>query len=429
MRPNKLRAGTGCEFTCKTKYVYPKRKIQRIFPNLNKRDDKLVGCFLVKEGIAKASGGDMKPVYFFTHPDLGDDQFYLVKRFAVVSKEGPEAGFFSNVERVHNESENNDEEVQVPAATNDVQEDIARFLRNGFMVDDDNMPAPENVPNNETADDVHYGEWDSVTHCNRSRIVGRGESEPKLIDGPKGSKLFDWFLYFLPFDYIKEILIPCTNELIQGPQISEGEFVKYIGIWLLLSTVNAGGKRKQFWSPEPPNPFEGAPFRFNAYMSHTRFELITKALKYTARPTPSYRDPIHEVRDLITSFNVLMEKKFVSGWVVCLDESMSPWTRQWSCPAFVFCPRKPHPKGNEYHTIADGKSGIPFGMELVEGKDEPPEREAVKAFKKYGKTAGLLLRMCEPLFGSLKVVILDSGFCVLKGIIELKKRCFCLSCY
>ena len=146
-----------------------------MFPNLNKRDDKLVGCFLVKEGIAKASGGDMKPVYFFTHTDLGDDQFYVVKRFAVVTKEGPEAGFFSNVE-------NNDEEVQVPAATNDVQEDIARFLRDGFMVDDDNMPAPENVPNNETPNDVQYGEWDSCTHCNRSRIVGRAESEPKLIE-------------------------------------------------------------------------------------------------------------------------------------------------------------------------------------------------------------------------------------------------------
>ena len=90
-----------------------------------------------------------------------------------------------------------------------------------------------------------------------------------------------------------------------------------------------------------------------------------------------------------------MRKIFNSGWVVCLDESMSQWTRQWTCPGFVYCPRKPHPKGNEYHTIADGKSGILFELELVEEKDEPPEMYEKKKFKEFGVTAGLLLRLCE----------------------------------
>jgi hypothetical protein len=39
-----------------------------------------------------------------------------------------------------------------------------------------------------------------------------------------------------------------------------------------------------------------------------------------------------------------------------------------------------------------------------------------------GKTVGLLLRLSKPIWDSGKVVILDSGFCVLKGIVELKKR-------
>jgi hypothetical protein len=41
---------------------------------------------------------------------------------------------------------------------------------------------------------------------------------------------------------------------------------------------------------------------------------------------------------------------------------------------------------------------------------------------KGGKTIGLLLRLTKPVWGTGKVVILDSGFCVLKGIIELKKQ-------
>ena len=64
--------------------------------------------------------------------------------------------------------------------------------------------------------------------------------------------------------------------------------------------------------------------------------------------------------------------------------------------------------------------GILWQMELVEGKDSPSE--IIPKFNNQGKTVGLLLRALEPIFGKGMVVILDSGFCVLKGLVELKKR-------
>ena len=36
-------------------------------------------------------------------------------------------------------------------------------------------------------------------------------------------------------------------------------------------------------------------------------------------------------------------------------------------PGFMYVPRKPHPKRNEYHSICCSISGIMFGIELVEG--------------------------------------------------------------
>ncbi len=39
-----------------------------------------------------------------------------------------------------------------------------------------------------------------------------------------------------------------------------------------------------------------------------------------------------------------------------------------------------------------------------------------------GKTVGLLLRMLKKYFSTGRYIILDSGFCVLKGIVELKKE-------
>ena len=38
------------------------------------------------------------------------------------------------------------------------------------------------------------------------------------------------------------------------------------------------------------------------------------------------------------------------------------------------------------------------------------------------KTIHLLLRLCKTLYGTGRIVILDSGFCVLQGIIELRKK-------
>ena len=59
---------------------------------------------------------------------------------------------------------------------------------------------------------------------------------------------------------------------------------------------------------------------------------------------------------------------------------------------------------------------------MVEGRDHPEERPKDPIVKKYGKTVALLLTMCKPLYSTGKVVILDSGFCVLRGIVELRKK-------
>jgi hypothetical protein len=59
-------------------------------------------------------------------------------------------------------------------------------------------------------------------------------------------------------------------------------------------------------------------------------------------------------------------------------------------------------------------------MEMVEGGDRPDELPEPE-YSEHGKTAGLLLRLTKSLHNTAKYVVLDSGFCVLKAIVELKK--------
>ena len=57
----------------------------------------------------------------------------------------------------------------------------------------------------------------------------------------------------------------------------------------------------------------------------------------------------------------------------------------------------------------------------MEGKDHP-QQLGKKEYDELGKTVSLMLRMCKPIFGIGKAVVLNSGFCVSKGITELEAK-------
>ena len=116
---------------------------------------------------------------------------------------------------------------------------------------------------------------------------------------------------------------------------------------------------------------------------------------------PAYKDKFWEVRQMIKLWKRNMALIFSCSWASCLDESMSIWLNRWTCPGWVFCPRKPHPFGNEYHTICCGLCGILFDMEMVEGRDEPTElKRQHKESNKHGVTCGLLMRLCKTLYST-----------------------------
>ncbi len=185
----------------------------------------------------------------------------------------------------------------------------------------------------------------------------------------------------------------------------------------------SGWSRNDFSSSKDYHARTNAcPYNFKDFMSKKRFSTITRELRLTNNAPPTYRDRFWEVREIIKSWNDHMADIFVPAWALCLDESMSIWHSMYTCPGWVFCPRKPHPFGNEYHSMCCGESGVMLNVEMVEEKDRPRELGQCEFEDRGGKTVGLLLRMLKKYFSTGRYVILDSGFCVLKGIVELKKE-------
>lgn len=234
-----------------------------------------------------------------------------------------------------------------------------------------------------------------------------------------------FFKLLFPMRWLEDVLLANINKNIAGPRVSLSEYFRWLGLWCCMATFK-GHSRHEHWSSREVDDFRGAPVRFHRWMSKRRFDAILLAMEYTDLPAPSCRDRFHRVRQMIAAWNENMTECFLPSWVSCLDESMSPWTTRWTCPGWMFVPRKPHPIGNEYHSVCCGETGIMWGIELVEGKDAPPERPRDPT-NEHGKTCGLLLRMCKPIYMRGMVVILYSGFCVLKGLIELSKKGVCAS--
>ena len=99
------------------------------------------------------------------------------------------------------------------------------------------------------------------------------------------------FWKFFPKEYIMEVVLVETTKKMKKPLLI-GEFTRWLGIVLLMSTVQ-GCHRRDFWSIAEIDAFDGAPYRFNCWMARDRFEEIMSNLTLTNIDYPAYKDGFH----------------------------------------------------------------------------------------------------------------------------------------
>jgi len=78
---------------------------------------------------------------------------------------------------------------------------------------------------------------------------------------------------------------------------------------------------------------------------------------------------------MIAKFNYHHKENYIPVLILCIIKIMINWLNKY-CPGWMWGPSKPHPFGNEYHTICneDLLQGTPimFCVKLVEGKTGLP---------------------------------------------------------
>jgi hypothetical protein len=228
------------------------------------------------------------------------------------------------------------------------------------------------------------------------------------------------FMSLFPMQWLENKVIPSINETGQHKfkawkPLMLSEMLSFLGIQLMMS-LHIHQHRSVFWSEALPTRWQPA-VRFRDVMERDRYDSIISAFTLPALGTQGGR--LNRVLTMVQQWNSHMVKAYHPSTLLCLDEIMSAWTNMSTAPSIQFLPRKPKPLGSEYKAIADSQTGVLFNLELVQGKETTQHYDS-----EYGKTCALLCRMVENAGLTHKGhrIVLDSGFCVTRGLALLYER-------
>ena len=209
-------------------------------------------------------------------------------------------------------------------------QEIAELRHKGIEVDEDNDPAPENAQPSVPATHM-IGQWVILTicpgredvKCHNTKGVWRQHSWQKKFEMTELSL----FSMAFPAKWVRDVLIPATNEEISGDDITLKEFYVYLGCHFFVACFEGISDQRLWWSPKPVSIHEGAPIRMQKNIALRRFKSITYAMRFTNKPYFSFLDRFHDVRQMINNFNVHYLENYTTSWLSCLGELMNLfWT-------------------------------------------------------------------------------------------------------
>ena len=193
------------------------------------------------------------------------------------------------------------------------------------MIDDDNQPAPENLPSTEDstgATDNIMGLW---THSGISSGKQQSNAMPSQ-NLPSGCRHCPTHqtstcskgCFSHPLSKQQSFPKP-TKTFPMARNQSYAEFLCWIGLWMLMGTI-VSPQRREFWATSPIDAFHGAPLHLGVWMTRTRFEAILSTLTFTDIASPTFIDKFLEVWQMVEAWGMNMKDNFLPGYMNCLDE-------------------------------------------------------------------------------------------------------------
>ena len=229
--------GVGALISVLANRVHPSKHIREKHRNI-RNGMRIIDCRVIRCEVKKISRRDQEAIVF-THDDYKEEngllvELYACQRYCKILQEGPPDQFFiggsnDGDENVNGQAEG---EVELPdivhknanSGSTALNEIISQMRNQGFFVDDDNLPVPENIPDtvpesssvnerNINSNDV-MKEWGHDGLCYRKVSEAR-DSKASLkkycTDELRFSKL-QYFELMIPKQYFITVILSTMNK-------------------------------------------------------------------------------------------------------------------------------------------------------------------------------------------------------------------------
>ncbi|XP_025415575.1 piggyBac transposable element-derived protein 4-like [Sipha flava] len=191
--------------------------------------------------------------------------------------------------------------------------------------------------------------------------------------------------------------------------VTESELDAFIGI-LLAAGVSHNNTQKSevLWRTD------GLPI-FRAAMSHKRFLLLTRYIRFDDGRTRPFRlqsDKAAPIRDIWNYMNENLAKNYSPYENITIDEQLFPYRGKTKFTQYI--PSKPAKYGIKIWWACDSKTKYPLQGKLYTGRQEGNERET-------NQGENVMLQLAKSYSNSGRTIIADNFFTTLEGAKRLTK--------
>ena len=182
-----------------------------------------------------------------TIANTNEDEFielHAVKHYFKVTEEGDTDLLFDAVAEV--DQQQVDVQIPLPEVIHEApngqstDNNTSEALERQFKVDNDNETAPENVPQpTDPRERVLQTEWGHNGLCyHKLNNIGDHRAHLNFLADPTSSQYYVQLFEGLFSKELLQVIIKTVNENLKGDSLTYGEFLQWISIWILMSTVD-----------------------------------------------------------------------------------------------------------------------------------------------------------------------------------------------
>ena len=171
-------------------------------------------------------------------------ELHAVKRYFKVTEEGDQDLLFNAV--VEGGEEQADPQIHLPEVMDEApngqstDNNTSEALERQFEVDNDNETAPENVAQpTDPRERVLQTEWGHDGLCyHKLNSIGDHRAHLNFLADPTSSQYYVQLFEGLFSKQLLQVIIKKVNENLKEDSLTYGEFLQWISIWILMSTVD-----------------------------------------------------------------------------------------------------------------------------------------------------------------------------------------------